>query len=109
MKGPGINFSPFVGLGGSISLLDGVSDGGDGFISTVTSLPGMRASADSVTLTSLLLNLGGLLTDADQQCAGAWPGFALCRAVVETELLCFLWGEYARGLLKLAWGPSGIY
>ncbi|GAB1302215.1 MS4a6D protein [Apodemus speciosus] len=91
MKGPGINFSPFVGLGGSISFLDDVSDGGDGFITTITSLPGMRASADSFTPTSLLLNLGSLFIDADQQCVGAWPGFTLCRAVVETELLCFLW------------------
>ena len=109
MKGPGINFSPFLSLGGSISFLDGVSDGGDGFISIITSLPGMRASADSVTRTSLLLNLGSHFTDAGQQCVGAWAGFALCRAVVETELLCFLWGEYARGLLKFAWCLSGIY
>lgn len=79
MKGQGINVSPFVGLGRSFPF----SDGGDSFISTVTSHPGMRDSADSVTPTSLFLNLGSPFSDADHQCVGAWSGFALCHAVVE--------------------------
>lgn len=77
--GMGINFSPFVGLGRSFPF----SDGGDGFISTVTFHPGMRTSADSVTSTSLLLNLGSPYSDADQHPVGACSGWALCNAVVK--------------------------
>lgn len=108
-KGTRHQFQPICRSGRILSLLDGVSDGEDGFIFTITFHPGMRASADSVTPSSLLLNLGSLFTDANQQCVGAWPGCPHCHTVVETELLCFLWGKYARGHLNLPWCSSGIY
>ena len=81
MKGSGLDLN--LGLEGSLSLLHGVlsslSDGGDGFLSIVTSHQG----CSSVTPTSPLLNLGSPFTDADLQCVGAWPGYARCHAVVE--------------------------
>lgn len=103
MKGPGITFSPFVGLGRFFQI----SDDRDGFICTVTSHPGMRTSAESVTSTSLLLCLGGLFTDADHEYVGAWPGSPQCSALVETESLWLPWGEYSIVLLNLPWCSSG--
>lgn len=86
MKSSGLDLS--LCLEGSLSLLHGVlsslSDGGDGFLSIVTS---HKAAAGSVTPTSPLLNLGSPFIDADLQCVGAWPGYARCHAVVETGSL----------------------
>lgn len=81
------NFSLFVRLGRSSPF----SNGGDGFISTVTFHTGLRASADLVIMTSHLLNLGSPFSDADKQYVGAWSGFVLCHAVVERVCSEFPW------------------